>query len=93
MSPTLEAIFQRRAVKVFEPVEIPQFSSSPQPYRFYWVESPSMRKSAATLHWPEPRKDSVGLGRGCRRHWIMAIDHTKPFRMGAPTGLPWRESL
>ena len=24
MSPTLEAIFQRRAVKVFEPVEIPQ---------------------------------------------------------------------
>jgi nitroreductase len=63
MSPTLEAIFQRRAVKVFEPVEIPPAqrelildaarvapsSFNIQPYRFYWVESPSMRKSAAQL--------------------------------------------
>jgi nitroreductase len=63
MSPTLEAIFQRRAVKVFEPVEIPQAqrelileaarvapsSFNMQPYRFYWVESPSMRKRAAQL--------------------------------------------
>jgi nitroreductase len=63
MSQTLEAIFQRRAVKVFEPVEIPPAqrelildaarvapsSFNIQPYRFYWVESPSMRKSAAQL--------------------------------------------
>jgi nitroreductase len=63
MSPTLEAIFQRRAVKVFEPLEIPQAqrelildaarfapsSFNMQPYRFYWVESPSMRKSATQL--------------------------------------------
>jgi nitroreductase len=63
MSPTLEAIFQTRAVKVFEPVEIPQAqrelildaarfapsSFNMQPYRFYWVESPSMRKNAAQL--------------------------------------------
>jgi nitroreductase len=62
-SPVLEAIFQRRAVKVFEPVEIPQdqrelilhaarlapSSFNIQPYRFYWVESPPMKKSAARL--------------------------------------------
>src|SRR5271167_3950105 len=63
MSPALEAIFQRRAVKVFDPVEIPQAvrelildaarlapsSFNMQPYRFYWVESPPMKKSAARL--------------------------------------------
>jgi nitroreductase len=63
MSPALEAIFQRRAVKIFEPVEIPQAqrdlildaarlapsSFNTQPYRFYWVESPLMKKSAAQL--------------------------------------------
>jgi nitroreductase len=62
-SPVLEAIFQRRAVKVFEPVEIPQnqrdlildaarlapSSFNVQPYRFYWVESPPMKKSAVRL--------------------------------------------
>lgn len=59
----LEAIFQRRAVKVFEPVGIPQAqrelilkvarlalsSFNMQPYPFYWVESPSMRTRAAQL--------------------------------------------
>jgi nitroreductase len=63
MKPTLEAIFQRRAVKAFEPVEIPQAqremildaarlapsSFNIQPYRFYWVESPAMKKGAAQL--------------------------------------------
>jgi nitroreductase len=63
MNPVLEAIFQRRAVKVFEPVQIPQAqrdlildaarlapsSFNTQPYRFYWVESPPMKKSAAEL--------------------------------------------
>jgi nitroreductase len=63
MNLTLQAIFQRRAVKVFEPVEIPQAvrqmildaarvapsSFNIQPYRFYWVESPLMKTSAARL--------------------------------------------
>jgi len=63
MDPTLEAIFHRRAVKAFEPVEIPQaqrelildaarFAPSSfniQPYRFYWVESPPNKKRAAQL--------------------------------------------
>ena len=63
MSPLLEAIFQRRAVKVFDPVEIPErlreqildaarvapSSFNSQPYRFYWVESPVRKKSVAQL--------------------------------------------
>jgi nitroreductase len=76
MSPPLEANFQRRAVKVFEPVEIPQAqrelileaarvapsSFNMQPYRFYWVESPSMRKRAAQLcNGPEPGKTASAL--------------------------------
>src|SRR5258708_36952869 len=60
MSEILEALFHRRAVKAFEPVEIPQVlreqildaarhapsSFNMQPYRFFWVES-SPRKAAA----------------------------------------------
>jgi len=63
MSRSLDAIFQRRAIKVFDPVEIPQpvreqildaarvapSSFNIQPYRFYWVQSPSMKKTAADL--------------------------------------------
>ena len=63
MSRVLEAIFQRRAVKVFDPVEIPErlreqildaarvapSSFNSQPYRFYWVESPVRKKSVAQL--------------------------------------------
>src|SRR5271168_222915 len=63
MNDVLEAIFRRRAVKVFDPVEIPESarerildaarlapsSFNTQPYRFYWVESPLMKKAAARL--------------------------------------------
>ena len=63
MSYVLEAILQRRAIKVFDPVEIPAetreqilhaarvapSSFNIQPYRFYWVESPDMRTEAARL--------------------------------------------
>jgi nitroreductase len=59
----LDAIFQRRAIKVFEPVHITQgvreqileaarFAPSSfnlQPYRLIWVESPEVRKQAAHL--------------------------------------------
>jgi len=63
MSHILDAIFQRRAVKVFDPVDIaPETreevlnaarlapsSFNIQPYRFYWIESPEVRTTAARL--------------------------------------------
>jgi nitroreductase len=63
MSQILDVIFQRRAVKVFDPVEIPPetrqqilnaarlapSSFNIQPYRFYWIESPRLKRDAAVL--------------------------------------------
>lgn len=63
MNNILDAIFQRRAVKVFEPIEISQVlrdqilnaarhapsSFNSQPYRFYWVESEAKRAAVAKL--------------------------------------------
>jgi nitroreductase len=63
MSEILEAIFQRRAIRAFDPVEIPEAvreqmleaarvapsSFNMQPYRLYWVETPEMKTSAARL--------------------------------------------
>src|ERR1700689_5767810 len=63
MSQILEALFHRRAVKAFEPVEIPKAqreqildaarhapsSFNSQPYRFFWVESSSRKATAAKL--------------------------------------------
>lgn len=63
MSEILEAIFERRAIKEFEAVEIPgavrerildaarvaPSSFNIQPYRFYWVETPEMKQDAARL--------------------------------------------
>ena len=63
MDDILGAILQRRAVKVFEPVEISQAlreqilnaarhapsSFNSQPYRFYWVESETKRATVAKL--------------------------------------------
>jgi nitroreductase len=65
LNQALAAIFQRRAIKFFDPVEIPdalrdqildaaRFAPSSlnrQPYRFYWVRTPAMRKAAAELAW------------------------------------------
>lgn len=59
----LSAIFQRRAIRVFEPVEIPvstrdlllqsarqaPSSCNTQPYRLYWVGSPAQRDAVAKL--------------------------------------------
>lgn len=61
--PILSAIFQRRAIRAFEPVEIPAStrdlllqaarqapsSCNTQPYRLYWVESPAQREAVAKL--------------------------------------------
>jgi nitroreductase len=63
MSDILEALFYRRAVKAFAPVEIPQAlreqildaarhapsSFNTQPYRFFWVESSARKATAAKL--------------------------------------------
>lgn len=63
MSDILDAIFNRRAVKVFEPVEINQelreqilnaarsapSSFNMQPYKFYWVGSAEKRAAVAKL--------------------------------------------
>ena len=63
MSQVLDAILQRRAIKVFDPVDISArtrgqilhaarvapSSFNIQPYRFYWVETPEMKKEAARL--------------------------------------------
>jgi nitroreductase len=59
----LDAIFQRRAIRSFDPVEIPRetretilnaaclaaSSFNIQPYRFYWIESPEKLRVAARL--------------------------------------------
>ena len=63
MNEILEAIFRRRAIRAFDPAEIPEgvreqileaarvapSSFNVQPYRFYWVETPAMKKNAARL--------------------------------------------
>jgi nitroreductase len=63
MSDILEVIMQRRAIKVFDPVEISSgtreqilnaarvapSSFNIQPYRFYWVETPEKKNAAARL--------------------------------------------
>src|SRR5579872_3329084 len=63
MNETLQALFCRRAVKVFEPVEIPEelreqilnaarhapSSFNSQPYRFYWVGSATKKAAVAKL--------------------------------------------
>ena len=63
MSETLDAIFQRQAVKVFEPVEISEelreqilnaaryapSSFNLQPYKFYWVQSDAKKVAVAKL--------------------------------------------
>lgn len=61
--PVLSAIFDRRAIRLFEPVEIPTAqrdlllhsarqapsSFNMQPYRLYWIESPDQRDAVARL--------------------------------------------
>ncbi|HSZ62429.1 MAG TPA: nitroreductase family protein [Terriglobales bacterium] len=63
MNETLDAIFQRRAVKIFEPVEISEAlrekilnaarhapsSFNSQPYKFYWVQSAAEKVAVAKL--------------------------------------------
>src|SRR5437899_4668810 len=76
MNDILDAIFQRRAVKVFEPVEISEglrerilnaarcapSSFNMQPYRFYWVGSAAKRAAVAKLcHGQKPAETASAL--------------------------------
>lgn len=61
--PIVSAVFQRRAIRAFEPVEISgstrdlllysarqaPSSFNMQPYRLYWIESPAQREAVAKL--------------------------------------------
>ena len=63
MADIVDAIFHRRAVKDFEPVEIPEVlrekilnaarhapsSFNSQPYKFYWVGSAAKKAKVAKL--------------------------------------------
>jgi nitroreductase len=63
LPPTLDAVFRRRAVKAFDPCDVPPSlreqilhaaclapsSFNMQPYHFYWVESPAQRDAVAKL--------------------------------------------
>ena len=76
MNGILEAIYQRRAVKLFEPVEIPKemreqildaarhapSSFNMQPYRFYWVRSAAKKAAVARLcHGQMPAQTASAL--------------------------------
>src|SRR5215472_12300544 len=96
MSNILDAIFQRRAVKVFDPVEIPPetreqileaarlapSSFNIQPYRFYWIEAPAARREAARLCMNQSPA-AIASHRSRRGSRIMATHHPRPPRMDA----------
>ena len=83
MTDILEAIARRRAVKSFDPVEIPQAlreqilnaarqapsSFNMQPYRFYWVESPERKNIVSSL--------CLGHQKGERRHLSASPVHVR----------------
>lgn len=96
MTQILDAIFQRRAVKVFEPVPIPlpvreqildaarlaPSSFNTQPYRFYWVESPATKKAAAKLCLGQmPAETASAL--------IVAVADIGSFALTAQSQLAW----
>lgn len=93
MNGILEAIFQRRAVKVFEAVEISRglreqildaarhapSSFNMQPYRFYWVGSTAKKGGGGeTLPWTDACGNRIGAGRGRRGHRIDARNVARP---------------
>lgn len=76
MTTALDAIVSRRAIKDFDPVEIPPrirerlldaarlapSSFNMQPYRFFWIESPQRRSAAAQLcHGQSPAATASAL--------------------------------
>jgi len=96
MSELLQAIFSRRAVKVFDPVSISgeqrdqlldaarlaPSSFNSQPYRLYWVESPGMRKTTAALCYNQtPARTASAL--------VVAVADVGSWRETAESQLDW----
>src|SRR5258708_13415486 len=92
----LEAIFQRRAVKIFEPVPIEgkvrdqilnaarcaPSSFNMQPYKFFWVESPEQRSEAARLCMSQsPAKTASAL--------VIAVADIGSWRSTISSQLEW----
>lgn len=73
MHPSLNAIFQRRAIGVFDLVDIPPSlrdelllaarlapsSFNSQPYRLFWVASPDSRRTVAQLCFSQPPAETT----------------------------------
>ena len=107
MNHILDAIFQRRAVKVFDPVKIPPetreqileaarlapSSFNIQPYRFYWIETPGHPpRSRQAVHESISRGHRIGSRRSRRGSRIMAIDDPVLPRMDARSRIFPREN-
>ncbi len=99
MSETLEAIFRRRAVKVFEPVEISEglreqifnaarhapSSFNSQPYRFYWVGTAKEKTAVAKLCMGQkPAETASAL--------VVAVADIGSFRATSQGQLEWMRS-
>jgi nitroreductase len=100
MFPVLDAILQRRAVKVFDRVSIsPEVReqildaarSAPssfnlQPYKFFWVESPELRKQAAYLCMSQsPAKTASAL--------VIAVADIGSWRATISSQLDWMRTV
>jgi len=96
MNHILDAIWQRRAIKVFEPVPIPlqvreqildaarlaPSSFNIQPYRFCWIESPETKKIAAKFCLGQmPAETASAL--------IVAVADTGSFARTTQSQLAW----
>ena len=94
--PILSAIFQRRAIRAFEAVQIPATtrdlllqsarqapsSFNMQPYRLYWVESPAQREAVARLCMSQnPARTASAL--------VIAVADIASFRSTAQLQAAW----
>jgi nitroreductase len=94
--PILSAIFERRAIRAFDAVQIPvatrdlllesarhaPSSCNTQPYRLYWVESPAQREAVARLCLSQnPAKTASAL--------VVAVADLGSLRSTAEMQLAW----
>ena len=95
---TISAIYRRRAIRLFEPVEIPTStrdlllesarqapsSFNMQPYRLYWVESPANREAVAKLCLNQkPAQSASAL--------VVAVADIGSFRSTAELQVGWMQ--
>jgi len=96
MNQVLQAVFQRRAIRAFEPVAIPATmreqilnaarcapsSFNSQPYRFYWVESPAVKSTAARLCMGQKAAETASA-------LVVAVADIGSLRSTAQSQLAW----